>query len=131
MKLPASLAALEWVTVRQFNGGRWTLALAGTPGWCREYAQGICIAVALALVSIDDAWLLRTCLWLASLRSNLDDSLLLENGALWLVRRHAHEISSVELEASLGQQLAVAGWLATQGSPAKDAMAPDKLGKWV
>jgi hypothetical protein len=131
MKLPASLAALEWVTIRQFNGGRWMLALAGTPGWCREYAQGICVAVALGLASIDDAWLLRTCLWLASLRGSLDDSLLLEDGALWLVRRHAHEISSVELEASLGQQLAVAGWLATHGSPARDTVVTNKMGNWA
>ncbi|AAQ60268.1 MULTISPECIES: hypothetical protein [Chromobacterium] len=116
MKLPDSLAALEWVCVLSPRSDRWLLDLAGVPAWGWSYPQGITLAIEIELEVLDDAWLQRVCLWLASIRTNLDDGLLLERGKLYLVRRHEHGLSAVEWEATLNQQLAVVAWLVKHAS---------------
>ncbi|AUH50648.1 hypothetical protein CXB49_07440 [Chromobacterium sp. ATCC 53434] len=109
---------MEWVLVRQSRSDRWLLDLAGASAWAWSYPQGISLAVEIELAALDDVWLQRVCLWLASIRANLDDSLLSERGKLYLVRRHEHVLGTVEWEASLNQQLAVAAWLTKHAAEA-------------
>ncbi|WP_460745757.1 hypothetical protein [Microvirgula curvata] len=130
MKMPDSLAALTWITTRKSGAGHWSLDLAGMPGWCRVHAQGSCFAVVIGAVR-DDGWLIRTCLWLASMRGGLDDGLLLDGDRLWLVRCHAADIAPAELEAALLQQSAIASRLRSDAPPPGTAITVDALGKRV
>ncbi|MGE8358192.1 MAG: hypothetical protein ACN6N0_17535 [Microvirgula sp.] len=128
--MPDALAALTWITPQKSGAGCWSLDLAGEPGWCRVHAQGSCIAVIIGTID-DDAWLVRICLWLASMRDGLDDGLWLEGDRLWLVRHHARDLSPAELEAALQQQSAIARAFRCQSSPAGGVIAADALGKRV
>ncbi|BBE08770.1 Putative uncharacterized protein [Mycoavidus cysteinexigens] len=73
------------------------------------------MACAIERESLDDTWLVQASLWLASVRGNLDDSLLLEDGKLWLTRRYAPKLEYAVGQTQLNQQLAIARWLATHG----------------
>lgn len=129
MKFPNALAVLEWVRVRKTRSDRWVLDLAGAAGWCWSYPQGVCVAIEVELDVIDRVWLQRVCLWFASLSTNVDDCLLLENGKLCLLRRHNHDLNTPEWESSLNQQLAVAAWLTKNGAPSEDVSAAE-FGTW-
>lgn len=113
MKFPSSLAGLESIQVFERVGPRWHMTLSGVPGWCWEYPLGLCVALAIERSAIDDEWLVRTSLWLASIPEGLDDSLLLEGERVFLVRRHDYQSPPQELETRVQQQLSIAGWFAT------------------
>ena len=113
MKFPSSLAGLETIRVLSREGQRWHMTLSGVPGWCWEYPLGLCVALAIERASIDDDWLVRASLWLASIPQSLDDSLLLEGERVFLIRRHESPCPPHELEARVQQQLSIACWFAT------------------
>ncbi|AZE50005.1 hypothetical protein C4K04_4341 [Pseudomonas chlororaphis] len=113
MNFPSSLAGLETIRVHSRVGQRWHMTLSGVPGWCWEYPLGLCVALAIERTSIDDEWLVRTSLWLASIPESLDDSLLLDGANIFLVRRHDSQCPPRELEARVQQQLSIACWFAT------------------
>ncbi|WP_126353852.1 hypothetical protein [Mycoavidus cysteinexigens] len=115
MKLPPFIAALDAVLVQRHSSGRCWLTFYGLPGWCADYPCGLCVACAIERESLDDTWLVQASLWLASVRGNLDDSLLLEDGKLWLTRRYAPKLEYAVGQTQLNQQLAIARWLATHG----------------
>ncbi|OLF53053.1 hypothetical protein BTN82_20020 [Pseudomonas chlororaphis] len=75
--------------------------------------MGLCVALAIERTSIDDEWLVRTSLWLASIPESLDDSLLLDGENIFLIRRHDSQCPPRELEARVQQQLSIACWFAT------------------
>lgn len=131
MKLSSSLADLETIRILERVGQRWNLTLSGVPGWYWEYPLGLCIALAIERVSIDDEWLVRTSLWLASIPEGLDDSLLLEGEQIFLVRRYECQCSPTELEARVQQQVAVVCWFATQGGSHDGATETSALGRLV
>lgn len=106
------MAGLESIHVLDRVGQRWQMTLAGVPGWCWEYPLGLCVALAIERPSIDDEWLVRSCLWLASMHDSLDDSLLLEGERLFLVRSYKIGGASLDLEARINQQLAIVSWFA-------------------
>ena len=89
------------------------MTLSGVPGWCWEYPLGLCVALAIERDPIDDEWLVRTSLWLASIPQSLDDSLLVEGERVFLIRRHDLQCSPLELQARVQQQLSVACWFAS------------------
>ncbi|MGF6401570.1 hypothetical protein ABH905_005236 [Pseudomonas frederiksbergensis] len=113
MKFSSSLAGLETIRVLERGGQRWHLTLSGVPGWYWEYPLGLCVALAIEHPSIDDEWLVRTSLWLASIPEGRDDSLLLEGERVFLVRRHECQCPPEELQARVQQQLSIACWFAT------------------
>ncbi len=111
MGFPAVLARMEGVVPGPFEKGQWLMAYEGLPGWCCEYPYGLCVAFAIADAPVDDEWLAQASLWLSSLRDNLDDGLLLDDGTLYLVRRCDSASESIVLQTCLEQQAAVARWL--------------------
>lgn len=129
MKLPSFIAELESVLVHRHDRGRWWLTLDGLPAWCADYPYGLCIACAIEREAFDDAWLAQVSLWLASVRGNLDDSLLLEDNRLWLTRRYAPQPESATGQTQLNQQLAIVRWLANQG--ASKSEPTEVTGRWV
>lgn len=113
MKFPSSLVGLESVQVFSRVGQRWHITLSGNPGWCWEYPLGLCVALVIERKSIDDEWLARASLWLASIPQSLDDSLLVEAELVFLIRRHDLQCPPLELQARVQQQLSIACWFAT------------------
>lgn len=112
MNFPPLLAQTKMIAVHERNGARWALTCAGTPGWCMQFAHGVCVALSVERADVDDEWLVRATLSLATLRGALDDSLVLDGDALWFVRRYAPDLDDAALEAALAQQQGVAHWLA-------------------
>lgn len=116
MKLPNSLAALEWVRVNESRSDRLVLNIADTPAWCACYPQAICVAMDTGLIISETDWLQRVCLWFAAVRDCINDCLILEANRLMLVRRHKDPQTTVQWEAALNQQLAVCDWLNRYGA---------------
>jgi hypothetical protein len=128
---PCLLARVEAVSNIERRGSRWFFEIAGVQAWCCEFSQGLCVAIAVECISLDDAWLERTTLWLASVRGGLDDALTIDEDRSWLVRRYEMELESAEWEALLNQQLAIAEWLASRHSRTDIIAKLDKAGTWA
>ncbi len=111
MKLPDSLAALDWVHVTKEHSDRLILDVGEQRAWCGCYPQGICIAMDTGLIVTDIDWLQRVCLWFASVRTCINDSLLVENERLFLLRLNYATLTSIEWENSLNKQQDIADWL--------------------
>lgn len=116
MKIPNSLTAIEWVHVHEIRSDRLILDIANTRSWCGCYPQAICLAMDTGLNVSGIDWLQRICLWFASIKTCVNDSLLLESNRLFLVRRYSEKQNTAQWEASLTQQLAITDWLSRQGS---------------
>jgi len=129
MKLPDTLSSLEWIQVRASRSDRLILEIANTPAWFGCYPQAICIAMDTGLIIDDIDWLQRVCLWFASMRSCVNDCLLLESDRLFLARSHHATQSTSEWENSLNQQLAVTDWLTKNGAMSMTS-TPHQMGSW-
>jgi hypothetical protein len=116
MKIPDNLTAIEWVHIHEVRSDRLILDIANTYSWYGYYPQAICLAMDTGLNISDIDWLQRICLWFASIRTCMNDSLLLESNRLFLVRRYSEQQNIPQWEASLTQQLAITDWLSRQGS---------------
>ncbi|QLL13470.1 hypothetical protein [Pseudomonas chlororaphis] len=121
MKLPSVFSSLESLRPVGEQGGLIHFKLADQCGWTLEHPNGLLVALAVDRDSDDDTWLRQATLWLASTAAGLDDSLQLDEKAIWLVRRHAATIEPAELEASLSQMLSIARWFAVLGEASSDA----------
>ncbi|MHC8403428.1 hypothetical protein ACYZTX_29375 [Pseudomonas sp. MDT1-17] len=131
MKFPVSLADVESLHVVKREGGRWRITLAGVPGWCGEFPRGLCMALAIERPAMDEAMLLQTTLWLASIPDSLDDSLVLEGERLFLIRRYGLEEPAAERDTRIQQHLVIVRWFATQGQPQALAADLKPSGPWV
>lgn len=129
MNFPSSLVGLETVRVLSKVGQRWHMSLSGVPGWCWEYPLGLCVALAIECESIDDEWLVRASLWLASIPQSLDDSLLVECERVFLIRRHDLQCPPLELQARLQQQLSIACWFTTHDASHPVSTETSALGR--
>lgn len=105
------------------------MTLSGVPGWCWEYPSGLCIASVIERNPIDDEWLVRASLWLASIPDSLDDSLLLEGERVFLIRRHDLQCPPLELQARVQQQLSIACWFATHDASHPESTETSALGR--
>ena len=94
------------------------------------FQHGVCVASAIEQSGLGDEWLARATLSLATMRGALDDSLWLEGESLWLVRRYPTDIDDAELEASLGQQHAIARWLSGKAGDAPAVASSHSQGAW-
>lgn len=128
---PCSLARVELVSNIERRGTRWFFEIAGVQAWCCEFSQGFCVAITVEFISLDDAWLERASLWLASVRAGLDDALSIDDDRLWLVRRYEMELESAQWEVLLNQQLAVANWLASRHSRSDIIGQDGRAGTWA
>ncbi|WP_107152672.1 hypothetical protein [Trinickia symbiotica] len=111
MHFPSPLANLGSISSVEQRGARWFFEIAGAQAWCCDFSQGLCVAVKLVCASIDDDWLERATLWLASIRDALDDAFALDDDGLWLVRRYEPQLADTEWEALFNQQVAIANRL--------------------
>lgn len=130
MNFPICLQSIEPIEAIRHDGQRWLIAFYGVPGWCREFSYGLCVALAIERPSIDDEWLARSCLWIASMPDSLDDCLVVEGGRVLLVRRYEIETPSLELNVRINQQLAVARWFSTQGNT-RSSIEKNTVGRLV
>jgi hypothetical protein len=130
-KFPSSLASVESVSNVERRGARWNFEIAGVQAWCCEFSQGLCVALSVECKSLDDAWVEKASLWLASVRGGIDDAFSIEEDRLWLVRRYETELASAEWELRLNQQLAIANWLTGRHARTEAIAQAGKVGTWA
>jgi hypothetical protein len=128
---PCSLARIESVSNIERRGQRWFFNIAGVQAWGCEFSQGFCVAINVECISLDDAWIEKASLWLASVRGGIDDALSIDSDRSWLVRRYEMELESAQWEGLLNQQLAVADWLASRHARREMTARPGKAGTWA
>jgi hypothetical protein len=131
MQFPVALDGLDTLSDPQLSSGRWCFKLAGIPGWCWEYPHGLCMALRLDPPCVDERWLLRACLWLASVKEALDDSIISQEGQYFLVRRYPLGCERAVLEAGSVQHLSVARWLSAYEENETHATVASLAGRWA
>lgn len=117
--LPACIRHVGSVSIGGAQRGRWPLTMDELSGWCGGGAYGVCVAFAVDGAPHDAAWLAHAALWLASLRSQPDDALWLDDGKLYFVRRYDCDVDAAVLRVGIEQQGAVARWLSAHHEAAR------------
>ncbi len=132
MHFPSPLANLESISSVEQRGARWFFEIAGARAWCCESPRGACVAVKVECMSLDDDWLERASLWLASIRDALDDAFALDDDGLWLVRRYEPQLADTEWETLLNQHVAIADRLGDRHRRRRsDGERPQKHEAWA
>lgn len=131
LQFPAALTGIDTLSELQLSSGRWCFTLAGISGWCWEYPCGLCVALQLDPPSADDRWLLQTCLWLASVKEALDDSIIAQDGLYFLVRHYPSGCERAVVEAGCVHQVAIARWLSTYEENKAPVAGLSMVGRWV
>ncbi len=132
MHFPSPLARLDSTSRVEQRGARWLFEIAGARAWCCEFSRGLCVAVKVECMSLDDEWLERASLWLASIRDALDDAFALDDDGLWLVRRYEPQLADMEWEALFNQQVAITDRLGNRHGPSRtDDERNGRLDAWA
>lgn len=118
------LTDITWVKLLNTKGNRYLLEVAGNHGWCWLSPNGLCIAIHIDAPTVNQNWLRKITLLLAANNDSFDAGIVFEQNKAWLIHRYPTELTPVEQEAALTQQLSVVRLLASYGQAAPEAAPP-------